>query len=173
MSIFIEPYDFRKTYPGQKRFDCEHDLINKFVRDSLKQQARKDLSKAYALIDNDAGGQFIGFYTIGAFSIEALILDSLGGGSLTKSVSCLRLGMLGVDKAYKKRSLGSKLLVHAIDNMISVSDKIGIYGLYLDADAGAVDFYEKHSFALLTARQDPNPTPMFLHIQTAKNAISI
>lgn len=170
MSLFIEPYDPRKTYPGQKRFDCEHELINKFVRDSLKQQVRKDLSKAYVLVDNDAGGLFVGFYTIGAFSIDAPLLQSLGGGSLPKSVSCLRLAMLGVEKSYKKRALGRGLLAHAIDNMISVSGKIGTYGLYLDADAGAVDFYEKHRFALLTERQDPNPTPMFLHIETARAA---
>jgi len=49
---------------------------------------------------------------------------------------------------------------------------IGSYGLYLDADDEAYDFYIKLAFVPLKARQTPNPTPMFLPIETARQAMS-
>jgi hypothetical protein len=56
--------------------------------------------------------------------------------------------------------------------MIQAAKHVGVFGLYLDADAKAVDFYLKHGFVMLEARQDPNPTPMFLHIHTARAALA-
>ena len=41
MSFELGVYDPGKTYFEQKKFDCEHAVINKFVSGSLKQQVKK------------------------------------------------------------------------------------------------------------------------------------
>ena len=51
MTVRISLYDPTVTYPGQKRFDCGNDAIDKFAHDSLKAQVRKSLSAAYVLTD--------------------------------------------------------------------------------------------------------------------------
>ena len=49
---------------------------------------------------------------------------------------------------------------------------MGIYGLYLDADPGAVDFYQKLNFEILKPLRNKVPTPMFLHFDMARRAIN-
>jgi hypothetical protein len=55
--------------------------------------------------------------------------------------------------------------------MIESSRTVGTYGMYLDADDGAYEFYVKLGFVPLKARQTPSPTPMFLPLATARQAV--
>lgn len=171
-NITLEEYDPAKTYYQQKKFDCGNQVINKFVSNGLKKQVRSHLSKCFVLLDQSASDKFIGFYTLTSFAIDAHLLSSMSKGSLPGKVPCVRMVMLGVDKLYQKQGLGLKLLVHTIERTLSVSEQIGVLGLYLNADPDAFDFYESHGFVPLKARQDPQPTPMFLHIETARDALA-
>lgn len=170
-SYILESYNPDKTYFQQKKFDCGNEVINRFVASGLKKQVRSNLSKCFVLLDQDNSDKFVGFYTLTSFAIDASLLDSMSQGRLPNKVPCTRMVMLGVDKTYQKRSLGLKLLVNAIDRTLSASQHIGVLGLYLDADPPAVDFYLAHGFVALKDRHDEKPTPMFLHIETAKAAL--
>lgn len=170
MTLAISSLDPLALYADQKKFDCEHALINKFVAGSLRQQVAKKLSAAFVLVDTELENKFVGFYTCSMASVDRGMLASLSKGSLPHQVPCVRIGMLGIDKRYKNQQLGSRLLRHAIVNMVATRH-IGCYGMTLDADAAAVDFYLKNGFTLLEERKDPNPTPMFLHIETAIQSI--
>ncbi|MEH6552477.1 MAG: GNAT family N-acetyltransferase [Pseudomonadales bacterium] len=170
-SFVLEDYAPDKTYREQKKFDCGNEIINKFVASGLKKQVRENLSKCFVLLDIDNSDKFVGFYTLTSFAIDAPLLSSMSKGRLPKKVPCVRMVMLGVDKTYQKQQLGLRLLVNAIDRTITASQHIGVLGLYLDADPPAVDFYLAHGFKTLKDRQDPDPTPMFLHIETAKAAL--
>lgn len=169
-NIILEGYDPNKTYYQQKKFDCSNPVINRFVSNGLKKQVRDSLSKCFVLLDQDDKDRFIGFYTLTSFAIDAPLLSSLSKGRLPNKVPCARMVMLGVDSNYQKKGLGLKLLVNAIDRTLSASEHIGILGLYLDADPDAFDFYNSHGFVALKERQDLQSTPMFLHIETAKEA---
>ena len=164
MTIEISLYDPSVSYTGQKQFDCGHDIINAFVRSSLKPQVVKHLSVAYVLTDSVNDNRFIGFYTIAQHMIDVSSLSALQLGSLPKKIPCSRLIMLGVDQAYKRQKLGSRLMKHALVLTRTVASQIGSYGLYLDADAGAVVFYKRLGFQLLLGNQSPDPSPMFLPI---------
>ncbi|RLA20700.1 MAG: N-acetyltransferase [Gammaproteobacteria bacterium] len=170
-SFILEGYDPAKTYFQQKKFDCENDVINRFVASGLKKQVRDNLSKCFVLLDQDTSDKFVGFYTLTSFAIDAPLLESISKGRLPNKVPCTRMVMLGVDKAYQKQNLGLKLLVNAIDRTISASQHIGVLGLYLDADPPAVGFYLAHGFVALKDRHNEQSTPMFLHIETAKAAL--
>lgn len=166
MNIEISIYDPTITYQGQKQFDCEHKVINKFVSGSLKQQVGKGLTVAHVLTDADANNRFVGFYTSMMASVNSRLFSDALPGSLPNSVGCLRLVMLGVDKNYKKRDLGLRLLKHALASMKSASNIVGCIGLYLDADPDAVGFYLKHGFVNLETPAPGLPTPMFLHVKS-------
>lgn len=162
MTIVFSKYDSSLTYQGQKKFDCGHAVINKFVRDSLKSQVKKGVCVAYALTDHSQADQFVGFFTIGQHSIGLSSLASLSLGSLPKQIPCTRLIMLGVDGQYKKRGLGKQLMKEAFRATKLAAQAVGSFGMYLDADAGAVAFYSTLGFSLLEGDKSPNPSPMFL-----------
>jgi len=162
MTIELSLYDPTHTYTGQKQFDCGHAAINAFVRNSLKPQVRKSLSVAYVLTDSAQGGRFVGFYTIAQHMVDVSALSALQLGSLPHKIPCSRLVMLGIDSRYKGQQLGARLMKHALRLTQQVSTQIGSFGLYLDADAQAVAFYQKLGFTLLEGDKTPQPSPMFL-----------
>lgn len=162
MTIGISPYDPALVYTGQKQFDCGHSVINAFVHNSLKPQIKKNLSVGYVLTDAVQDDRFAGFYTIAQHMIDVSSLSVMQLGSLPRKIPCSRLVMLGVDKRYKGQQLGAKLMKHALLLTQQVSKQIGSYGMYLDADPLAVNFYQKLGFALLEGDQSPAPSPMFL-----------
>ncbi len=172
MNIILSRYKAGKAYPGQKRFNCGNKAINRFVIATLEKHVARNLSAAFVLQDADNADRFIGFYTWIMSSIAAEDLHDLGHDAPPGGVPCMRLVMLGIDSAYQGYQLGRQLLQHAITYMIQAEKQVGVLGLYLHADPKTVNFYLQHGFGLLEARQDPNPTPMFLHIHTARVALA-
>lgn len=166
MTVHVSQYDVAHVYPDQKKFDCGHDIINRFVRDSLKSQVKKNLSAAYVLTDAARQDRFVGFYTIAQHTIQVSLLSDLQLGSLPRSVPCSRLIMLGVDKEYQGQRLGSKLMKHALVLTQAIAQQIGGFGMYLDADPGALAFYKALGFVLLTGDKSPEPSPMFIPLSS-------
>jgi GNAT superfamily N-acetyltransferase len=70
--------------------------------------------------------------------------------------------MLGVHPADAGQGLGLQLMNHALDIVKVGAQSIGSYGLYLDADAGALGFHQKLGFVPLEGDMSPVPSPMFL-----------
>jgi GNAT superfamily N-acetyltransferase len=166
MSFELGVYDPDATYFEQKKFDCEHAVINKFVSAGLKQQVKKNTSVAYVLTDPAANDRFIGFFTLVMSCIDNTALAPFAS-SLPRQVPCVRLVMLGVDKAYKGKNLGLRLLKHALVKTKESARTLGCRGLYLDADPGAVAFYTKYGFiALEKPVQAADTTPMFLFLES-------
>lgn len=162
MTVELSLFDPAKTYQGMKQFDCGHAVINKFVAGSLKQQVRNGLSVAYVLTDSANNDHFVGFYTIAQHTIANTSLSAVEKKSLPHTVPCTRLIMLGVDNAYKGRQFGLALMKSALTVAKTASLQVGSYGVYLDADAGAVNFYDKLGFKLLEGNKSPDPSPMFI-----------
>jgi GNAT superfamily N-acetyltransferase len=165
MSFVIARFDPLLKYAGFNQFDCQHPLINKFVKTSLKQQVKKGLSIAYVLLAESESAdvdRFVGFYTIANHSIPLSALVNIQAESLPKIIPCARLIMLGIDVSDAKKGLGSQLMNHAFDVVKMSASSMGCYGLYLDADAGAIQFYKKLGFVLLEGEKTPNPSPMFI-----------
>jgi GNAT superfamily N-acetyltransferase len=162
MSVEFSRLDPEKVYAERKQFDCGHAVINKFVHDSMVAQVKKNLSAAYVLTDPEKSHKLVGFFTIAPHSIDASLLSLMQLGSLPRQIPCLRLVMLGVDKNYKGQDLGRRLMKQALKIAKDFATQIGGYGVYLDADPGAVDFYIKLGFALLEGNKAPQTSPMFI-----------
>lgn len=164
MRVIFSCYDSEKTYVGQKQFDCGHQIINKFVHGSLKGQIRKKISVAYVLTDADDQDRFVGFFTIGQHSISGNLLSNAERGRMPTTVPCAKIGMLGVDLKYANKGYGPQLMKEAFRITSASAAAIGCYGMYLDADAGALDFYKKLQFVFLDGDKSPADSPMFLEL---------
>ena len=98
MSRFrLIPFDTTLSYRGIKTFDCNNNMINTFVKKSLKKRVGKHLSQAYVLLDTQNSDDFVGFYTLDTFSITRDSFEDINKPSgLPPVVPVVKLGMLGV-----------------------------------------------------------------------------
>jgi len=155
----LEKFDPSKTYKGQKEFDCNNKMINKFVHKSLKKRVKKHLSQAYILLNNE---EFVGFYTLDTFSIakDNFELENKPSG-LPPIVPVVKLNMLGIDKSLQGQGLGKRLLRDVFLKVYQISKLAGCTGIYLLAEKDAILFYESLGFVGI---KDDEPLPMFLNI---------
>jgi len=161
----IEKFDISKNYKGFKEFDCNDTMINRFVQKNLKKRVKKSFSQAFVLLDKD---RFIGFYTLESFSVVKDDLNNLNLKSLPPSVPVIKLGMLAISKDYQKKGLGVRLLKNAMLKVVNISNLAGCTGLYLLSQPNAKEFYLNLGFSIL---KEQTPIPMFLHIDTIKEAL--
>jgi GNAT superfamily N-acetyltransferase len=168
-TIVLERFDITKSYNGIKKFDCGHEMINRFATHSLKQNVKNNMCQAYVILDTSQDDKFIGYYNIMAFSIAKEGFNNSPSGS-TKQIPVLRLVMLGVDQSYAGQGLGSKLLKHSLELTLKLSSEAGVAGLYLDAEDGKHDFYRRRGFVGIKAA-DPitNILPMFISVGTIED----
>lgn len=164
--FIIEKYDVKRVYFQQKKFDCGNKIINKFVHTSLKKQVSKNFSRAYVLLDTENGDRFSAFYTLTSFKLSAPELATLSKGSLPNDIPCVRLVMLGVDNAFQGKGVGKKMMSDALHRVYRAAKEIGIYGLYLDAEPTAINFYLALGFVRLDDGKSESIAKMFLSIDT-------
>ena len=157
----LEKFDLFKTYKGQKQFDCNNDMINRFVQKNLKKRVKKHLSQAYVLLENE---RFIGFYTLDSFSIakDNFELENRPSG-LPPIVPVVKLSMLGIDKSLQGQGLGKRLLRDVFFKVYQISKLAGCAGIYLLAEKDAISFYKNLGFVGI---KKDKPLPMFLNIDT-------
>jgi len=166
----LEKLDLSKTYIGQKEFDCNNEMINKFVHKSLKKRVKKHLSQAYVLLDMEDNERFVGFYTLDTFSIakDNFELENKPSG-LPPIVPVVKLSMLGIDKSLQGQGIGKRLLKDVFLKVYQISQLAGCTGVYLLAEKDAIKFYENLGFVGI---KDDEPLPMFLNLDIILEFIS-
>lgn len=147
--FILEKYNPTTSYFQQKKFDCGNKLINKFVHGSLKKQVSRHFAQAYVLLDSEENERFSAFYTLTSFKLQGSELEIISQGSLPRDIPCVRLVMLGVNSSLQNKGLGRKLMSDALHRVHRASKEIGIYGLYLDAEPSAINFYLSLGFTRL------------------------
>jgi len=160
-NIKLEIFDTNKIYKGQKEFDCNNSMINKFVYKSLKKKVKDHLTKAYVLLQDE---KFIGFYTLDNFAITRDNFELKDKPKrLPPMVPLIKLSMLGIDKSLQGQGLGKRLLRDAFNKVYEIAKLSGCKGIYLLAEENAIFFYESLGFVAL---KNDKPLPMFLNIET-------
>ena len=161
-NLKLEKFNPSITYKGQKEFDCNNEMINRFVKKNLKKRVKRHLSQAYVLLDENE--RFVGFYTLDSFAIAKNDFEleenkpSLG---LPPIVPVVKLSMIGIDKSLQGKGLGKRLLRDVFLKVYQISQLAGCIGLYLLAEKEAIPFYENLGFIKI---KDDKPLPMFLKI---------
>ena len=158
-NLKLEIFDPSKTYKGIKSFDCNNDMINRFVHKNLKKRVKKHFSQAYVLLENE---KFVGFYTLDTFSIAKDNFEFENRpSSLSPIVPVVKLSMLAVDKSLQGQGIGKRLLRDVFVKVYQISQLAGCAGVYLLAEKDAVPFYDSLGFMAI---KEDEPLPMFLNI---------
>nr|WP_225445311.1 GNAT family N-acetyltransferase [Photobacterium arenosum] len=125
------------------------------------------------MLDDSDDSKLVGFYTASSHALNRDGFSVTGlFGNAPKFVPVVRLEMLGVDLAYQKQGFGEELVALAMEKTAVVAKAIGCYGLYLDADKHAVEFYKRLGFRALDEPDETyGNTPMFLHLNEILDAL--
>lgn len=166
MTPCLDKFDVTQKYTGLKTFNCGHAGIDKFARDNLAKQVKQGVCVAYIILDKANQDCIAGFVTLATHNIEFSRLTALQLGSMPKIIPCIRIVMLGVSQGYKGKQYGSQLMKKALRVAKETSQHVGSFGVYLDADANALQFYQKLGFQMLEGDLSPQPSPMFLKMST-------
>ncbi|MBL4908672.1 MAG: GNAT family N-acetyltransferase [Alteromonadaceae bacterium] len=161
----IEKFEPKQSYYQQKKFDCGNRIINKFIHSSLKKQVSHNFYQAFVLLDLENNERFSAFYTLTSFKLQANELERLSKGSLPRDIPCVRLVMLGVNLPLQGQGIGRKMMSDVLHRVHRASKEIGIYGLYLDADPNATDFYLSLGFTRLDCGGSDDVAKIFLSIE--------
>ena len=132
-------------------FDCGIEALNTYLQRFANQDQKRDLSRVHVLADET---RIIGYYSISSHAVATNDLPDKYHQRLQHypNVPFLLLGRLAVDKNFQKQGFGDALIFHAFKTTMEAAEKIGIFGMVVDAkDDAAVCFYEKFGFKRLTA----------------------
>jgi GNAT superfamily N-acetyltransferase len=154
MSARIEPLTAGHQRTG---FDCGEVALNDFLHYRAHQQQRRGLSKTYVALASD-GETVIGFVTVSAGQVAAVELPTTL--KLPRyPVPVLRIGRLAVDRREQGKGLGQDLLAFALNLALSLSQRVGIYAVIVDAKhEQAATFYRQLGFETMPE----HPLQLFL-----------
>jgi GNAT superfamily N-acetyltransferase len=148
----VEPFDRRRH--DRSRFDCGAAALNDWLRTKAGQYEKRDLARTYVLVE--AGQSSVkGYYALSNHTIvyEALA-DDQAKGLPRIDVPVVLIGRLAVDLSVQGQGLGEFLLMDALRRADSLSRRIGIQAVEVDAiDDSARRFYERYGFTRL--KDDP------------------
>jgi GNAT superfamily N-acetyltransferase len=136
-----------------QNFDCGNIELNNYVRETARQHQRKNISKTYVLVHEEAPVDVIGFYTLAVRRMvptQALPTDV--AKRLPREVPGFSLARLAVHRTEKNKGYGAFLLSDAMQRAAAAAEQVGGYALFVDAkDIDAAAFYRKYGFVPLPA----------------------
>jgi ribosomal protein S18 acetylase RimI-like enzyme len=136
----------------RKSFDCGDAALNLYLRQFANQDQNRGLCRVHVLADRR---RIVGYYSISAYSVAT---DELAGQARTgayRELPFLLLGRLAVDQAFQGQGFGDALIIHAFKTTVEAADKVGIFGMIVDAkDERAAGFYQRFGFNRLSASKN-------------------
>jgi GNAT superfamily N-acetyltransferase len=150
-------------------------LDDYFARHALTNDAA-GIGRTYVLRrgsgDDAALPLVLGFYTLSMASVESTPLGPLLHTKLQRyPMPVALIGRLAVDLRARGRRFGERLLLDALERVVSAADVLGCLGIIVDAkDEDAERFYSKYGFAPLPPATWPQR--MFLSVETARAAFA-
>ena len=136
----------------RKNFDCGDAALNVYLQCFANQDQKRGLSRVYVLAENQ---RIISYYSISANSVLTDDLPDKAKIGAYHKAPFLLLGRLAVDKTFQGQGYGDALIMHAFKTTAEAAEKIGIFGMIVDAKhEQAVCFYEKFGFKCLSATKN-------------------
>lgn len=164
-SLRFEPFD--RTRHDRSRFDCGVRSLNEYLRTSLGQHGRKDLTRGYVAADTD--GKFMGYFTLAAGRLSVSVLPERGGLPARMPLPTTLLARLAVDTSWRGRGLGAALLAYALRVAVEGAKTIASAVIEVDAkDDAARSFYARFGFRRLA----DDPLHLYLPMESARRAIA-
>jgi GNAT superfamily N-acetyltransferase len=149
------------------KFTCGKAPLDEFIRRLVSQYEKRHLGRTYVAVQG-GGITVCGYYTVASAAIAFQNLPVQTARKLPKHpVPAVLLARLAVDRAAQGQGLGAALLIHALEQSLSLAESLGIYAVEVDAiDHEAKAFYERYGFVALL----DNELHLFLTIDTIRDA---
>lgn len=164
-SLRFEPFD--RTRHDRSRFDCGVRSLNEYLRTSLGQHGRKDLTRGYVAADTD--GKVMGYFTLAAGRLSVSVLPERGGLPARMPLPTTLLARLAVDTSWRGRGLGAALLAYALRVAVEGAKTIASAVIEVDAkDDAARSCYARFGFRRLA----DDPLHLYLPMESARRAIA-
>lgn len=149
------------------QFDCEHEILNTWLRDNAKQWESRT-ARTYVVCQ---GNDVAGYYCLSSGTIARIQLpNAKTRNGAPDPVPVIVIGRLAVDKRHKRQRIGKHMLKDALLRAQLASQHIGAMAVVVHAidDQDAINFYLKYKFIQL-----PNATrTFFLPIASINAAIT-
>jgi len=147
-------------------FDCGNDVVNGYLRQHARQNASKDLCKAYVAV-RPGEKAVLGYYAVTAGNIAYEALPFKQTKRLPRyPIPTIHLAWIGVTQEEQGKGLGARLLFHSLRLASRVADDIGAYAVTVRAiDEQAQRFYLAHGFIQI----EDDPQHLYLPMSVIRN----
>jgi ribosomal protein S18 acetylase RimI-like enzyme len=149
-------------------FCCGKDPIDKYFRETVKQDIKRGLANCFAAVKT-ATGRLAGLYTLTSSSIPLTDIpeDLRKGLPHSLPIGVALIGWLGRHVDFRGRGLGEALLFDAIKRIASAD--VASHAIIVDPiDDSAVEFYRSFGFVGLAAGREGR---MYIPVATARKVI--
>ena len=128
-------------------FDCGEPALNEFLRNYARQNQIENVGRTWIAVF-PGQRRVLGFYTLTVASVSR---EQFSGEEMKRvpryPIPVAHLGRLGVDRTAQKTGLGEHLLMHALEQILRVSQVVGIFAVEVRAkNDSARRFYERYGF---------------------------
>jgi ribosomal protein S18 acetylase RimI-like enzyme len=157
------------TTQDRANFSCGKASLDKYLKETVGQDTREDLSRCFVLIHIDEPQRILGYYTLA----NAGIAPQQGPARSQKvkrypQIGALLLGRFAIDQSQQGQGLGRKLLLHILQHIATLSEESGFQLLLVDPlDDEAKAFYEKFGFSVL-----PSDTRMYMLLKDLRATLA-
>lgn len=149
----LEPLDRAKHRHGRAAFSSGEHRVDNFLRTNAAGLQDVETTRCVvACLDPDAGApelRIVGFYAVNAHAIDTATLPEPLRRKVGKypTVSAVYLSVIGVDRAYQGKGVGSFLMANALARCVRVADEVGAAFVVLDAlNEDAARLYRRLGF---------------------------
>jgi predicted N-acetyltransferase YhbS len=148
-------------------FSCAKPSFSEYLQRFARKNDERNIAKTFVAVDGD---RVYGYYSLSATSIEFEELPEEHAKQLPGyPVPASLIGQLAVDSSIEGQGLGPRLLVDALQKIVSVSEEMAIKVVIVDAiDADAKSFYQHFGFLELPGHD----LKLFLPIETIRKAVN-
>lgn len=159
-SLKVEPISKQHN---REPFDCGNAVLDEYLKKYARQNDANNLAKAFVAVDDNL--LILGYYCISTANIEFEELpDEVTKGLPRYPIPAALIGKLACDQATRGQGLGARLLIDALQRIVTSYEEMGIKVILVDAiDDEAKRFYQHYGFIEL----DNQNKKFFLPIETA------
>ncbi len=161
----FEPLDKKKH--DRAAFSCEHEPLNRYLREQASQDIKKRVAAVYVLTPD--GKTVAGYYTLSQYAIDAGELPSEAARQLRvpkyEKLPATLLGRLARSQEFKGMGIGGMLLAEALRHSLTHSRLIASLAVVVDAkDEKAAAFYRSYGFMVLPG----HPNRLFILMESIR-----
>jgi len=155
---------------NRANFDCGNDELNAYLKQIARQHNDKGLSRTFILINDNQPDLILGFFTLAICEIDKQVFPNAMAKKYPQSIPAAKLARLAISKYHQKQGYGKLLMLHAMQHFLTISQSVGIIGVFVDAkDLQASQYYQQYGFVALP----DNPLQLFLPLETLKQSFKI